>query len=161
VHAEDAVRGDQTQPGLLRFLEPPFQLGHVIVSVTEAVGLAQAHSVDDAGVIQLVRQDRVFFSKDRLEEPTVGVPARRVKDRVVLAEEAGNGSFKSLVQILGATDESHGGQTIPVMVETFVSSGDESGVIGEAKIVVGAEVNDLAAPDLDGRPLRSLKLALA
>ncbi len=58
--------------------------------VAEALRLAQPHAVDDAGVVQLVAEDRVVLAEQRLEQPAVGVEARDVEDGVVLAEELGD-----------------------------------------------------------------------
>ena len=38
---------------------------------------------------------------------------------------------------------------------------DDGGMIGQAEVVVGAEVDDLAAADADGRALRPLELPFA
>src|SRR5207244_2781676 len=75
--------------------------------------------------------------------------------------KASDGSFEALVQILRAADKAHRGQTVAVMVEAVVGGGDEGRVVGQAKVVVGAEVDDLVAADLDGRSLGALQLALA
>ena len=87
VHRKDAVGGDHAEPGAGRLLELLLQVGHVVVLVAEPLGLAEPHAVDDAGVVQLVGDDRVFGAEERLEQPAVGVEARRVEDRVLRAEE--------------------------------------------------------------------------
>ena len=51
------------------------QIGHVVVAVAEALRLAQADAVDDAGVVQLVADDRVLLAEQRLEQAAVGVEA--------------------------------------------------------------------------------------
>ena len=58
VHGEHAVGGDEAEPGVGRLLELRFQVGHVVVLVAEALGLAEPHAVDDAGVVQFVGDDR-------------------------------------------------------------------------------------------------------
>ena len=76
------------EPGAGRLLELLFQVGHVVVLVAEPLGLAEPDAVDDAGVVQFVRDDGVLGAEKRLEQAAVGVEARRVEDRVVHAEEA-------------------------------------------------------------------------
>jgi hypothetical protein len=61
-----------------------------------ALGLAEADAVDDGGVVQGVGDDGVLLAEDRLEQAAVSVPAGTVKDRIVLAEKAGDGVFELL-----------------------------------------------------------------
>jgi hypothetical protein len=161
VHREDAVGGDQAQPAALGLPQAALQVGHVRVAVAEAMGLAQADAVDDAGVVQLVAQDGVVLAQERLEQAGVGVEAGGVEDGVFLAEEAGDGGLQLLVQVLGAADEAHRGHAVAVRPEPPVGGLDHGRVAGQAEVVVGAEVDDLAAADRDGRALRPLDLALA
>src|SRR5262245_44512505 len=131
------------------------------MAVAGSSGLAQADAVDDAGVVQLVGQHCVLVAENRLEQPAVGVPARRIEDGVILAEEACDGAFQLLVQILSAANEAYRRQPIAVASEPFMGRLDDGRMIGQAKVVIGAEVDDLAAADLDGGSLWPLQLALA
>jgi hypothetical protein len=91
VHREGAV-GDDDLVALAGFgggLQLDFQVGHVVVGVAVARGLAQADAVDDRGVVQGVRDDGVVLVEQRLEHAAVGVEGRRVQDRVFGAEEFG------------------------------------------------------------------------
>ena len=72
--------------------EAVLQLGHVAVGVAQALRLAQADAVDDAGVVERVGDDRVALIEQGLEQPAVGVEARGVQDRVLGAEEARSGA---------------------------------------------------------------------
>ena len=63
VHREDAIGDDQPSPRPLGLLQTAFQLGHVGVPIAEAPSLAQADAVDDAGVVQLVAEDRVVVAQ--------------------------------------------------------------------------------------------------
>jgi glycine C-acetyltransferase len=62
--------------GARGFLEPGLQVGHVVVLVAQPRGLAESHAVDDRGVVQLVGDDGILRTQDRLKQPAVGVPAR-------------------------------------------------------------------------------------
>src|SRR5207253_4918091 len=117
--------------------------------------------VDDAGVVQFVGQDRVLVAEDSLEQSAVGVPARRVEDGVLLAEEARDSLFELLVQLLSAADEANRGQAVAVAIESLVRGLDDGRMIGETEVVVGAEVDHFPAIDLNGRPLWPLELARA
>ena len=64
------------------------------------------------------------------------------------------GRFELLVHVLGAADEADRGQAVAVALQAVVGGRDDVGMVGEAEVVVGAEVDDLAAVDADGRALR-------
>ena len=143
VHGEDAVGGDQPQPRTRGLLQLRLQVGHVVVAVAEALGLAEADAVDDAGVVQLVGDDGVLLAEQRLEQPAVGVEAGGVEDRVVGAEELAERCLELLVDVLRAADEADGRQAVaPVGRAPAWAAATTSGWLGEAEVVVGAEVED-------------------
>ena len=58
-----------------------------------------------------------------------------------------------LVHVLRAADEAHRGHAVAVAVERRAcAASTQRRVVGEAEIVVGAEVQHLLAADLDLRP---------
>jgi hypothetical protein len=75
IHREHAVRRDHFEPAVRRLLQLRREVGHVVVQITEPLRFAEADAVDDAGVVQLVRNDRVLGAQQRLEQPAVRVKA--------------------------------------------------------------------------------------
>lgn len=75
VHRENAVGGDHDVPAVLRSLQLGLKIGHVLVTVTEALGLAQPDPIDDRGMVKLVGNDRVVRAEKDLEKTAVGVKA--------------------------------------------------------------------------------------
>ena len=146
VHREDAVgrHHDVPRAGGPRLLQLLLQV--LDAGVLEAVpgGLAEPHAVDDARVVELVRDDGVLRGQDRLEEAGVGVKARRVQDCGLGAVELGDPLLQRLVRGLRAADEAHGREAEPELVERLPGRRDEARVVGEAEVVVGAEVEDFA-----------------
>ena len=67
VHREDAVGGDEPRPRAACLLQAALELDHVAVTVAQARRLAQANAVDDRGVIETVRDHRVFLAQQGLE----------------------------------------------------------------------------------------------
>ena len=116
-------------------------------SVQCAATFAQAHAVDDAGVVELIADDGVLGAQQRLKEAAVGVKAGRVEDGVFGAEEGAEASLQGLVDVLRAANEAHGGHAVAVFADGFARDGEELRVVGEAEVVVGAEVDDLSAVD--------------
>ena len=98
VHREHAVGDDQlvARAGRSR-LQLRFEVGHVVVLVAKARGLAQADAVDDRRVVQRVGDDRVLLAEQRLEQAAVGVERGRVEDRVFRAEEGRQSLLERLV----------------------------------------------------------------
>src|SRR5690606_26552857 len=89
--------------------------------------------------------DRVVLAQQRLEQAAVGVETGRVKNRVFGAEEVRDGLLELLVQVLGAADEAHRGHAETVGVQRLLGRLDHRRVVGQAQVVVGAEVEHLAA----------------
>ena len=127
VHAEDAVGEDHLESAVLGLFELGLQIGHVVVLVAEALRLAQTDAVDDAGVVQLVAQDRVLLAEQWFEQPAVGVEAGDVEDRVFLAEEVGDRLFELPVRLLRAADEADAGKTIAPLLQALVGACTISG----------------------------------
>ena len=77
IHGKHAVGRNQDlfAAGFPRVLELGFEILHVVVQIAVALGLAQAHAVDDGRVVQLIRNDRVLRPKQRLKQSPVGVKA--------------------------------------------------------------------------------------
>ena len=137
------------------FLQPRFEIGHVVVGVAEALGLRQPHAVDDRGMVQRVGDDRVLLAEQRLEQAAIGVEAGAVEDRVLHAEEGGNLRLELLVLLLRAADEAHRGHAVAVAVERRLGRLAQFGAVGEAEIVVGAEIQHLARRRPRSRPTAS------
>ena len=142
VHGEYAVRRDQLDPraGRLCLLQATLQIGHVVVLVAIAPGLAKPHAVNDAGMVERVGDDRILGAQQRLKQAAVGVEAGRIEDRVVHAQKLRNLALKLLVHALRAADEAHGGQSIAPYVVALLGRADDLRVIRQAQIVVGAHV---------------------
>ena len=161
VHREDAVGHDDAEALLLRGLQLALQVLHVGVGVAVALGLAQAHAVDDAGVVERVADDGVVGREQRLEHAAVGVEAGGVEDGVLRLEVIGDGLLELFVHVLRAADEAHARHAVAAAVHGLLGGLDEARVVGETQVVVGAEVEHLAAGHLDGGLLRTLDEALA
>ena len=107
LHREDAVGHHQAEARGRVLREHLLERLRVVVRHAEALRLAEAHAVDDRGVVELVGVEPVGLVQDRGEEPLVGVPAGHVEDRVVRAEEGGDLRLELLVQRLRPADEPH------------------------------------------------------
>ena len=154
VHRENAVGGDHDVPAVLRSLQLGLKIGHVLVTVTEALGLAQPDPIDDRGMVKLVGNNRVVSAEKDLKKSAVGVKAGRVKNGVPVVgiigvKELGDGSLELLVEGLGATNKPHRGHPKAPFIESPLGSLNEHRGISQTEVIIRAQVNDLA-PIIDG-----------
>ena len=147
VHGKHTVGEHQLEARAfgIGLLQATLQVGHLVVLVAPALGLAQANAVDDGGVVELVADDGVGLAQQRFEQTAVGVKSGRVQDGVFGAQESGQTGFQGFVQVLCAANEAHRTQAITVGAQGFVRGLDHGGVAREPEVVVGAQVDDLAA----------------
>ena len=113
IHRKDAIGHDDAEALLLRCLQLIFEVGHVGVGIAVALGLAQAHAVDDGGVVEGIADDGIFGREQGLEHTAVGIEAGGIEDGVFSPEEVGDGGFELLVQVLRAADKSHHSRAYP------------------------------------------------
>jgi hypothetical protein len=96
-------------------------------------------------VVQLIADDGVVFTQQRLEEPAIGVKGGGVEDGVLGAQKTCQARFQRLVQILRAADEAHRGQAVAMRSQRLVCGLNHGRMRGQPEVVVGTEVDDLAA----------------
>ena len=160
VHREHPVGGDEARARALRLAEAVLEFSHVTVGVAQPLRLAQADAVDDARVVEGVRDHRVALIEQRLEEAAVGVEAGGVEDHVLHAEEARQAALEFLVRLLGAADEAHRGHAVAAVIEGALRRSAHRRMVGEPEVVVGAQVDHRASGNLHDRALRALEHAL-
>ena len=116
-------------------------------------------------MVEAVGDDRVGFVEQRLEHPAIGVEAGGEDDRVVLAEVFGDRLLELAMQRLRAADEAHRSHAEAEFVHRLFRRRDDVRVVGEAEIIVGAEIDRLARAlrpgDADASALRPGQQALA
>src|SRR5258708_5600811 len=60
VHGEYAISSNHFEAGFAGFAEFDLEILHVVVAVAEPLGFAKPDPVDDAGVVEFVRDNRIF-----------------------------------------------------------------------------------------------------
>ena len=122
---------------------------------------AQPYAIDDAGVIEGVRDNRVLLVQQRLEETAVGVEAGGVEDGVFGAEEGAQTLLELLMHRLGTADEAYRGHSVTEPVDGTVGRLTHGRVICKPEIVVRTQVDDIAIAASDLAPLGPGQHALA
>ena len=93
IHGEDAVSGDEAMARASGVFQLGFEVVHIAVLVSILGGFTEANAVDDAGVVELVRNDGVFGFEQGFEEASVGVEAGAVEDGVIHGQEIAEALF--------------------------------------------------------------------
>src|SRR5271163_4592093 len=117
IHGEDTIRCNEPVPGIRCILQLRLQIRHVTITVTKFCRLAEPDAVDDAGMIQFVRDDSVFRLQDCLKQPAVGIEAGTIEDAVVRSQESAQSLFQLLVNGLRTTDEANTRQPITPILQ--------------------------------------------
>jgi hypothetical protein len=105
VHGEDAVGDEELAAGfLLDFLKQLFGVGDVFVAEDFDLGFGEARAIDDAGVIQFIGEDEVFFAKDAGDSTCIRGEARLKNDACLDAFESRDFFFELHVNAHGAGD---------------------------------------------------------
>ena len=75
-----AISSDHLVPTTARFLQFRFEIGQVVVLVAKPLSFTESNAVDDARMIQFVRDDRGLLGpRQCFEQSTVGIEARTNK----------------------------------------------------------------------------------
>ena len=61
VHRKNTIGSDQTEASRLGLLELGSQVFHRVVLVAEPLGFAQTDTIDDARMVEFIRDDRVLW----------------------------------------------------------------------------------------------------
>ena len=135
-------------------LDLRFRVGGITVLVDDDLGAAQAAAVDDAGVIQTIGEDDVFFADQRRDGGLIGAEPRLDVQRILDAFELRHAPLELHVQIERARDRSDGRRADAVFANSLLRRFLQARMIGNAQIVVRAEVQHALAIDDDPRALR-------
>ena len=96
-------------------------------------------------MVEGIGNDGILSGQKRLEDTAIGVKAGRVEDGVLRVEVVGDCLLELLVDILRAADEADGGHTIAAGIHRAFSGFYKPGAAGKAEVIVGAEIQRLAA----------------
>ena len=96
-------------------------------------------------MVQGIGYNGVFRAQQRLEHTAIGIKSSGVKDGIVHVQKVGECFFKAGVNVLRAANKAHRGHAIAVIFQRFLTRFHKLVGIGEAQIIVGAEVQHMVA----------------
>ena len=93
-------------------------------------------------MIELIRDDRVFWRQTGFEKAGIRVESGRVKDRIVEFMEIGDLSLELLMDVLRAADEPHRAHSKAMRGQSILCCLDDSWVVRETQVVISAKIED-------------------
>ncbi len=108
-------------------------------------GPRKTRPVDDARVVQLVREDEVLFAEDRAHRSGVGSKAALENHAGLDILETRDLLFEFHMNAHGPSNGAHRARAHAEGARGGNGRLNELGVVGQAKIVVAGQVDDLAA----------------
>src|ERR1017187_2000120 len=120
-------------------------MGHVLVSKYLDGGAGEAGTLNYAGVIQLVGEDKVLFAEDGADGAGVGGKTALEDHACLDVLEARDPFFQIHVDTHGSGDRPHRSGADSKGARSGDGGLNQPGVIGQAQVVVAGQVNHLAA----------------
>ena len=96
-------------------------------------------------MVQGIGNDGVLSGQQRFEHAAVRIEAGGIEDGILRMEEVGNGFLQLFVQVLRAADEADRRHAVTPLVHGLLGGVDQALRVGEAEVVVRAEVQRDAA----------------
>src|SRR5574341_773370 len=153
VHREDGG-GDDELPARPRLRQQLGELLHVAVAVADELGAGEQRPVHDRRVVERIGEDGVAPPDQRGRQAGVGVVAGVEEERALGAVERGERPLQRPVERQVSRDEARRAAPRPLPERGLRGGPPEPLVEGQAEVVVGAEVDERAAPYLDHGQLR-------
>ena len=130
---------------VLNFAQELFGVGDIFVAEDFDFCLGEARSVDDAGVIEFVGEDEVVFAQDGADGAGVGCKAGLEDNAGFDTFEGRNLFFELHVEAHGAGNGADSARAHAVLLRSGDGGLAQPGMVAEAKIIIGGQVDDALA----------------
>ena len=160
VHREHAVRDDQSASrlgGMFPELRP--KILDVGVPVAQGPRLGEPAGIDNRGVVQRVAEDQVSLARHGRHHGKVAAEAGLHGDGGLGALESSQLPFELQMNVHRPRDGADGPRTDPITVDKLSGPCTDARIVGQPKVIVGAEVQVPLAVDLDPGTLRARQRA--
>ena len=118
--------------------------------VTDHLRFRQPAGVDDGGMVQGIAENKVVgASRQGGDHSEVGAESRLDHDGCLRTLEGGEFLFQFYVGAHGPCYRSYCTRTDAVLIGVFLHLGDQPGIVAEAEVVVGAEVQVFLPVNMD------------
>ena len=96
-------------------------------------------------MIQRIADHGIVLVKQHLEQAAVGIEAAGIQDGIAHFQEARKGLLQLLVAGLRSANEAHGCQTESRCFQALPGRFNETPVVGQPQIIIGAEIQYIIA----------------
>src|SRR5690606_40950038 len=91
-------------------------------------------------MVQLIRNNGIFFAKKRLEYPTIGIETGGIQNSIFHSHKTGNFFFEFFMNILCSANEPHRRHSVTMRIHHVLRSFYDLRITSESKIIVGTEI---------------------
>ena len=149
IHGKDAIGDNQACSSAFCFMQFCLKIVQVPIGVAQSLGLAQANAIDDRGVIERIGEHRVFFRQQGFKKPPIRIETRGVENCVIHAEKCRQFLLQRSMYLVRAADEAHRGHAVAVLIKRTMCRLEHRRVIGQSKVVVGAQIEHFSVAHLN------------
>ena len=144
IHAEDPIGDDDGAPVLRQvFLDDRLQRGHIAVFVGDDLRAGEPAAIDDAGMVQPVREDGILLADQRRDGGQVGGETALEGDGRLHALEGRQAFFQFEVQAGRPGDGADCRRADAHLIRGFFGGCHDLRVVCQPQVVVRAEVEHL------------------
>lgn len=122
---------------------------HLVMAEHAEACAAEAGGIDEAGMGEAVEDDHIVGAEEGGEGSEGGGVAGGEGEGGGGLFEVGEGGFQMVVRGEGAGDQAGGGGTGAELEDGLLGGEEEAGVMGEAEVIIGCEIEEVAAVDGD------------
>jgi len=108
-----------------------------------SLGFAKSDTINNRSMVKSIRNNSIFVGEDSLKETSISIKTTGEEDGIFMSMELGNLCFQIFMEILGSANKSNRTHTKTMGLESISGSVDDLLIIGEAKIIIGTEIEDL------------------
>ena len=121
IHAKHAIADDEPTAEIGVFPQLRLEVGHIVVGIPHNFGPAQPTTINDAGVVQLVRKNHILFTHQGRNGGQIGREAALEGETRLGVLKFGQRLFQFVVQGDGSRDGAHSAGANAVFVNGIFS----------------------------------------
>jgi hypothetical protein len=126
------------------FLKDAFAIGDVFVFEDFDGGFGEACAVDDGGMVEFIGDDQIFFAEYGGDGAGVGGEAGLENHTGFDIFKSADLFFEGHVDLHSASDSAHGSGAYAEALYSVDGSFPQALIGGQAQVIVGGEIDDLA-----------------
>ena len=144
-HAEDAIHDNETARFLRDALESIAKSIHRVVTVWNKTGRGNLTPLDDGGMVLTVAEDDIVCLGQSCKRTLVGKESGGKKQSTFTAKESSQRLLQFIVKGDSAIEQAGAGASGTKLAGCFAGRLDDTGILGQTKVVIGPDHDLLLA----------------